>query len=256
MKRKRFHQLVQLERGPVNTAIIDLLTGNIFQVENDLMDSLENEDVEPNPEFLTALEEAGLLFEIDENAWVPDLNYHYMNYDDMPIELEVEEGVDPRLVERKFRNLHISRLTWYGDTIPCLHLNVNEIIKKEKNFQECIELSRARMPFRKIRADQYGFNKRYNTCWGKKVAVAVNGDIKPCVYADTVVGNLENDNILDVLEKLKPYWEITKDKVEGCGDCELRYACFDCRVIAYRHSRNLHGPNPNCTIKETVNNNT
>jgi len=32
--------------------------------------------------------------------------------------------------------------------------------------------------------------------------------------------------------KVKETWELTKDKVLVCKDCEYRYACFDCRPLA------------------------
>ena len=28
------------------------------------------------------------------------------------------------------------------------------------------------------------------------------------------------------------WWTLTKDEVDGCRDCALRYACFDCRGFA------------------------
>jgi len=54
---------------------------------------------------------------------------------------------------------------------------------------------------------------------------------------------LKNPGIIDEIEK---YWYLTKDKVDKCKICELRYSCPDCREIAYESSGNLYASNPNC----------
>jgi hypothetical protein len=52
MKVKKFHQFVALERGPVNTAIIDFLKGNIYQIGNDLIDKFQEGDHSEITEFI------------------------------------------------------------------------------------------------------------------------------------------------------------------------------------------------------------
>ena len=38
-----------------------------------------------------------------------------------------------------------------------------------------------------------------------------------------------------------------KDDVEGCKDCEYRYACDDCRPLAMGDGDGLYGKYPRCT---------
>lgn len=54
------------------------------------------------------------------------------------------------------------------------------------------------------------------------------------------------DDVSELINKAKFYWGITKDKVKKCCNCELRFACFDCREIAYRKNKNIYDENPNC----------
>lgn len=46
--------------------------------------------------------------------------------------------------------------------------------------------------------------------------------------------------------KIKFYWNITKEEVEVCKECELKYVCFDCREISLRAQGDLYAPNPYC----------
>ncbi len=80
------------------------------------------------------------------------------------------------------------------------------------------------------------------TCWNGKAAITPCGDVLPCVFArDLVAGNILQTSLKDILGrgKLKDLWEITLDDVEICKDCEYRYACFDCRALAYSMTENL-----------------
>ena len=47
-----------------------------------------------------------------------------------------------------------------------------------------------------------------------------------------ILGNIKNSSLEDILAHphLKKYWNITKDQIEVCKDCEFRYICTDCRA--------------------------
>ncbi|MBN1254387.1 MAG: radical SAM protein [Deltaproteobacteria bacterium] len=93
------------------------------------------------------------------------------------------------------------------------------------------------------------YNKRYNSCWAGKVAVTATGEVMPCIFArDLIVGNVCEENLKDSLQKkrLQELWGLTKDQVEVCQDCEYRYACHDCRPLAYAQRGNLYDKSPRC----------
>lgn len=75
-------------------------------------------------------------------------------------------------------------------------------------------------------------SKHYNSCLNKKIAIAKDGTIKNCPSDNKNWGNIEDIKIKDVLKNIefKKYWNIGKDKIEVCKDCEFRYVCNDCRV--------------------------
>ena len=45
-------------------------------------------------------------------------------------------------------------------------------------------------------------------------------------------GNIRNTTLAEAIEILgfKKYWNITKDSITKCKDCEFRYICTDCRA--------------------------
>ena len=59
--------------------------------------------------------------------------------------------------------------------------------------------------------------------------------------------NLDELKKPGIIDKIEKHWYLTKDEIETCKICELRFSCFDCREIAYRKSMgDLYAKNPNC----------
>ncbi|OED44932.1 grasp-with-spasm system SPASM domain peptide maturase [Flavobacteriaceae bacterium (ex Bugula neritina AB1)] len=70
-----------------------------------------------------------------------------------------------------------------------------------------------------------------NSCLHKKISIDINGDIKNCPSLSSTFGNIK-DTSLEKILKHKDFhklWNITKDEIEICKDCEFRYICTDCR---------------------------
>jgi radical SAM protein with 4Fe4S-binding SPASM domain len=254
MKIKRFHQLVKLEQGKVNTTVLDLLKGNVFQVENPFIDKFQNRDYQDIPDFLQSLEDEELLIETDEDEWVPGISTAKTEYDSdlqVPLVLEIEQGADISLINRALRGYNVSRVLFYGTRLPepgaiLPQAGLTDIVLKKKNIEECYVLSRVNEDFLMVEESYFRFNHHYNSCWGQKIAVTADHAIRPCIHSGLTAGNLETDDMTGIFTRLKEYWGITKDKVEKCKDCELRHICFDCREIARKAGGNLHATNPNC----------
>jgi radical SAM protein with 4Fe4S-binding SPASM domain len=96
----------------------------------------------------------------------------------------------------------------------------------------------------------YKKNRCWNSCWFGKVAVTSQGNVLPCVFArNQVAGNIKHQSLSEIIngETMLSYWELTKDKVEACKDCEYRYVCQDCRPWAYGFTGKLTAKSPRCT---------
>lgn len=74
--------------------------------------------------------------------------------------------------------------------------------------------------------------KNYNSCLHKKISIDVEGNIRNCPSMPQSFGNIKDTTLEDALSHpdFKRYWNITKDSIEVCKDCEFRYICTDCRA--------------------------
>ncbi len=73
----------------------------------------------------------------------------------------------------------------------------------------------------------------FNTCLNKKISLVNHGIIKNCPSMKKNFGNI-NEIMIDELitkKEFKGIWNISKDKINVCSDCEYRYICTDCRAF-------------------------
>lgn len=76
--------------------------------------------------------------------------------------------------------------------------------------------------------------QKFNSCLNRKISIDANGEIKNCPTMKTTYGNVDKNNLIDVLnlDKFKAIWNINKDQIKICKDCEYRYICTDCRAFS------------------------
>lgn len=76
----------------------------------------------------------------------------------------------------------------------------------------------------------------YNSCLYKKIGIDREGNIRNCPCMPQSFGNIRNTTLEEVLnhQDFKKYWNLTKDHIETCKDCEFRYICTDCRAFTER----------------------
>jgi len=87
----------------------------------------------------------------------------------------------------------------------------------------------------------------FNTCLNQKISIDCGGNIKNCPAMLSSYGKIENKSLREIslLESFQKYWNINKDQIEVCRDCEFRYICQDCRAIL-KDSDNLYSKPLKC----------
>lgn len=72
----------------------------------------------------------------------------------------------------------------------------------------------------------------HNTCLNKKISIDADGRIKNCPSMKEHFGNIQDTTLAEAVMKngFKKYWDITKDQITRCKDCEFRHVCTDCRA--------------------------
>lgn len=74
--------------------------------------------------------------------------------------------------------------------------------------------------------------RRYNGCLNRKLSVDTQGTIRNCPSMPQAYGNIRNTSLLNAVAAsgFSDVWAVAKDRIAVCRDCELRYACTDCRA--------------------------
>jgi SPASM domain peptide maturase of grasp-with-spasm system len=83
-----------------------------------------------------------------------------------------------------------------------------------------------------VNMDIFMESQLYNSCLNRKISIDQNGEIKNCPSMAKSFGNISDITLEEALNKkdFKQYWNITKDQINICKDCEFRYICTDCRA--------------------------
>ncbi|MET0759857.1 MAG: grasp-with-spasm system SPASM domain peptide maturase [Flavobacterium sp.] len=71
-----------------------------------------------------------------------------------------------------------------------------------------------------------------NLYFNRKIYIDNNGNIKHSFEDKTFYGNLKKNNLKNIIEldEFRKLWNVSKDQIEVCKDCEFRYICPDNRI--------------------------
>ena len=86
--------------------------------------------------------------------------------------------------------------------------------------------------------------QKHNTCLNRKIAIDTDGSIKNCPSLPQSYGNIQDTALKDIAKQdtFQKYWNINKDQIEVCKDCEFRYICTDCRAYIENDNNILSKP--------------
>lgn len=78
----------------------------------------------------------------------------------------------------------------------------------------------------------YTESQKHNNCLNRKISIDRFGFIKNCPSLNVSFGHVNSTTLIEAMNipALKSLWNISKDQVEVCRDCEYRYVCVDCRA--------------------------
>lgn len=80
--------------------------------------------------------------------------------------------------------------------------------------------------------DLFMESKMFNSFHNRRVYINTSGEVFRHEDDNINFGNIKKIDLMEVLVKpnFNKYWEISKDNIEICSDCEYRYMCVDNRV--------------------------
>ncbi len=76
----------------------------------------------------------------------------------------------------------------------------------------------------------------HNSCLHKKISIDKDGFMRNCPSMPQSFGNIKDTTLEEALNHpdFKKYWNVNKDMIEVCKDCEFRHICTDCRAYTER----------------------
>lgn len=82
----------------------------------------------------------------------------------------------------------------------------------------------------------YTESQQHNTCLNRKISIDKDGNIKNCPSMPQSFGNIKDTTLEEALnhKDFKKYWNVNKDMIAVCKDCEFRHICTDCRAYTER----------------------
>jgi SPASM domain peptide maturase of grasp-with-spasm system len=105
-----------------------------------------------------------------------------------------------------------------------------------------------------INMDLFMESHLYNNFFNKRAYINSNGDIYRYENDNLTFGNINSTSLLDSLktEKFKEYWNINKDQVFICKDCEYKYMCVDNREPLYKNDLDLWVLEGDCNYNPSI----
>jgi len=102
--------------------------------------------------------------------------------------------------------------------------------KNIQSFKTCGNIS---TDYFSIHKNKFLESLQYNSCLNRKISIDIAGNIKNCPAMLESFGNIKETTLEEALnhKNFKKYWNISKDQIDVCKDCEFRHVCTDCRAF-------------------------
>ena len=84
----------------------------------------------------------------------------------------------------------------------------------------------------------------------RSCAILANGDVEACRRMESVIGNIRETSLRDILcsDLCRQYAEVRE--IKKCKDCELLNFCRGCRAVGYNATGDLQAADPMCWKEE------
>ncbi|MDO5655560.1 MAG: grasp-with-spasm system SPASM domain peptide maturase, partial [Flavobacteriaceae bacterium] len=204
--------------------INEIILLNIQYLQIRITEGIELKDIEKIISDLYLFNDSAIN-EISFVAEYSDQLFNYIKNHSLICEKYLQFILHSAPVEKSFELGHIS----FHFVKSVLHIPLSSGVIKSKNFV--------------IDKDFYLESQVHNNYLYKKIGIDQNGEIRNCPSMPQSYGNIKDTTLQEALNKpgFKKYWNLTKDEIEVCKDCEFRYICTDCRAYTERTHTNQEG---------------
>jgi len=181
--------------------------------------SLEVTILEPLPDFKKLIE----LLELFKRYEIQDLT----------IFLNGNLSIDEELIKVEYNFLN--KIVFYNSVYENSSYNEYSdlmIINSKHDLSDNKHCGKVGLEFLVPGLTHISESQNHNTCLNRKISIDAHGNIKNCPSMQENFGNINEITLEEAINKtgFKKYWDVKKDEITKCKDCEFRHVCTDCRA--------------------------
>nr|WP_294922602.1 grasp-with-spasm system SPASM domain peptide maturase [uncultured Flavobacterium sp.] len=183
----------------------------------------------------------------------------YLNYSkvqSITLFLEYEKGLELIIKKIKRQNPRLASIIFYNFKTKV------KIIKNDLIYFDPLPLEK--VLYKGIQgSNDFSLNLNiyieslsHNVGFNKTIFIDHFGDIKKHILDEENYGNISNEfDIENALknESIISFWNITKDKIETCKDCEFRHICTDNRIPFKKNEDKYYSHSESCNYNPYIN---
>ena len=132
--------------------------------------------------------------------------------------------------EKRVRNILVHG---HPDDERAIHIDVNTMLVFTKTKIESDAACGTVAPhYFRCTTPAFTESIHHNNCLHKKITVDKRGQVRNCPSLPLTFGDVTEVSFADIIarKEFTQWWNVTKDQVKVCQDCEFRYICHDCRA--------------------------
>ena len=140
------------------------------------------------------------------------------------------------------KKLRVDKI-FYRRVVPYGKAKVNRYVLPEKQlyYSKIEKLSKLNSKELQVAIDDpilnvlnHTYNQDYIACGAgiNNLGISSDGDVYPCIFLREKLGNLQDDNLIDIWNSSKILENLRLRKIEKCGKCKYKYSCGGCRAFS------------------------
>jgi SPASM domain peptide maturase of grasp-with-spasm system len=145
------------------------------------------------------------------------------------------------LIDFEYITFRFNNIVIYASESDEIVENKNSILFYVKNLISIKSCGIVLSKYFSSNVQTFSESQHHNTCLNRKISIDKDGYIRNCPSMPQHFGNIKDTTLEEALEHpdFKKYWNVNKDMIAVCKDCEFRHVCTDCR--AYTERTNFEG---------------
>jgi len=161
-----------------------------------------------------------------------------------------EELID--FITRGFESI-VSIICYSADSTSVKAYNNYQVILTKEMFLGVEQCGVVSPSYFICNTDFFFESINHNSCLNRKISIDTYGNIKNCPSCTQSFGNINDTTLEQALNhpEFKKHWNITKDQIDVCKDCEFRHMCTDCRVFIM-DPENIYSQPAKCTYNPYI----